>query len=152
MGSLPLAPPGKPRHLRLLDKLTKHPLSGKCCGEDFLPTMECGLNPDVLEFSCVDLDEFGGEPRPFFQDVFPMSFFFFFPHKAFSNSPEDGPSVFECPRAFSISFCLDILPHYSSSPLLEWTPPEGRADLSSAVCLLLVLVQEAPSRRWSQVV
>ena len=73
---LPLAPPGKPRHLRLLDKLTKHPLSGKCCGEDFLPTMECGLNPDVLEFSCVDLDEFGGEPRPFFQGVFPMSFFF----------------------------------------------------------------------------
>ena len=76
VGSLPLAPPGKPRHLRLLDKLTKHPLSGKCCGEDFLPTMECGLNPDVLEFSCVDLDEFGGEPRPFFQGVFPMSFFF----------------------------------------------------------------------------
>ena len=76
-GSLPLAPPGKPRHLRCLDKLTKHPLSGKCCGEDFLPTVECDLNPDVLEFSCVDLVEFGGEPKPFFQGLFPMSFFFF---------------------------------------------------------------------------
>lgn len=57
------------RHLRFLEKLTKHPLSGKCCGEDFLP-MECGLNTDVLESSHVDLDGFGESKRPFFKVYF----------------------------------------------------------------------------------
>ena len=46
-------------------------------------------------------------------------------------------------------FALDIIPHYSSSPLLKFTLPEGGADLTSSVCLLLYLVQKTLSRCWS---
>lgn len=42
-------------------------------------------NPDVLEYSRVELDKFGGESKAFIKACF-QSYFF---HKAFSDSPED---------------------------------------------------------------